>query len=265
MVKTMTSATNTNTTSSGSAHLDNATLRERILTSGAGNARGSLTKVASQYRDFIHQVMRTRSDAANDDDTNNNKLSTAADNLKTELLLHDLEVRKLILSSKAYTGNSSTYNSTLQQMQSSLSTIQNDIESLTTTLLQQRQIHSKRREYNALAKISNEKHPPIHKTQCELDKVTEQIEQVQSEVEVATAKLHLREKQLRTLMSCLGDLKASLNEEEMMKQVTVVRSGGDNDEKKKSGEKMEGEIVAAAGGGGGGGGTKRKRDDADAS
>lgn len=256
----MTSATITNTTSSGSAQLDNATLRERILTSGAGNARGSLTKVASQYRDFIHQVMRTRSDAANDDDTNNNNLSTAADNLKTELLLHDLEVRKLILSSQAYAGNSSTYNSTLKNMQSSLSTIQNDIESLATTLLQQRQIHSKRKEYNALAKISNEKHPPIHKTRCELDKVTEQIEQVQSEVEVATAKLHLREKQLRTLMSCLGDLKASLNEEELVKRETVVGSGGDNDEKKKSDEKMEGEI-AAAGRGVGGGGTKRKRDD----
>lgn len=262
----MTSATNnTNTTSSGSAQLDNATLRERILTSGAGNARGSLTKVALQYRDFIHQVMRTRSEAANDDDDDtNNNLSMAADNLKTELLLHDLEVRKLILSSQAYTGNSSTYNSTLKNMQGSLSTIQNDIESLTKTLLQQRQIHSKRKEYNALAKISNEKHPPIHQTQCELDKVTEQIEQVQSEVEVATAKLHLREKQLRTLMSCLGDLKASLNEEEFMKRETVVvGSDGDNDEKKRSGEKMEGET--AAGSGGGGGGTKRKRDDADAS
>lgn len=255
----MTSATNTNTTSSDSAQLDNATLRERILTSGAGNARGSLTKVASQYRDFIHQVMRTRSDAADNDDTNNNNLSTAADNLKTELLLHDLEARKLILSSQAYAGNSSTYNSTLTNMQGTLSTIQNDIESLTVTLLQQRQIHSKRKEYNALAKISNEKHPPIHKTQCELDKITEQIEQVQSEVEVATAKLHIREKQLRTLMSCLGDLKASLNEEELMKREIVVGSGGDNDEKKKSIEKMEGEI--AAGSGGGGGGTKRKRDD----
>lgn len=208
--------------------------------------------------------MRTRSEAANDDDTNNNdNLSMAADNLKTELLLHDLEVRKLILSSQAYTGNSSTYNSTLKNMQGSLSTIQNDIESLTKTLLQKRQIHSKRKEYNALAKISNEKHPPIHQTQCELDKVTEQIEQVQSEVEVATAKLHLREKQLRTLMSCLGDLKASLNEEEFMKRETVVvgSGGDDDDEKKKSGEKMEGEI-AAAGSGGVSGGTKRKRDDA---
>jgi len=198
------------------AHLDNNTLRERILTSGAGNARGSLTKVASQYREFIHQLMRTKS--GSDDGSADNAAAAAATNIKTELLLHDLEIRKSILSSQAYSGNSSTYNATLSQMQSSLSSIQQDIETLTSTLIQQRQVHSRRKEYNALAKIANEQHPPIHKTKSELEQVNEQIQLVEKEVEEATEKLCVREKQLRALMSCLGDLKASLNEEEIVKQ-----------------------------------------------
>jgi len=201
------------------AHLDNATLRERILTSGAGNARGSLTKVASQYREFIHQLMRTKS-GSDDGSADNAAAATAAaaTKIKTELLLHDLEIRKSILSSQAYSGNSSTYNATLSQMQSSLSSIQQDIETLTSTLIQQRQVHSRRKEYNALAKIANEQHPPIHKTKSELEQVNEQIQLVEKEVEEATEKLSVREKQLRALMSCLGDLKASLNEEEIVKQ-----------------------------------------------
>jgi len=212
----MTKPSTKNITNTAMAHLDNTTLRERILTSGAGNARGSLTKVASQYREFIHQLMRTKS--GSDDGIADNAAAAAATNIKTELLLHDLEIRKSILSSQAYSGNSSTYNATLSQMQSSLSSIQHDIETLTSTLIQQRQVHSRRKEYNALAKIANEQHPPIHKTKSELEQVNEQIQLVEKEVGEATEKLSVREKQLRALMSCLGDLKASLNEEEIVKQ-----------------------------------------------
>ena len=233
----MTSA-NTTTTS---AKLDNATLRERILTSGAGNARGSLTKVASQYRDFIHQLTRTRSDCGADDN-NKSKSAAAATNLKTELLLHDVEIRKLILSSKATHGNSSTYTSTLTRMQSSLSSIQQDIETLTSTYLQQGQIHSRRKEYNALAKLANEQHPPIHKTKNELEQIQEQIQLVGREVNEATLKLTVREKQLRLLMSCLGDLKASLNEEEMIvtqqQKKTVMMTTMENKEEEEEEEGM---------------------------
>ena len=181
--------------------------------------------MASQYREFIHQLMRTKSgdtdagtDRKDDDGDNNNSLADAAATLKTELLLHDLEIRKSILSSQAYSGNSSTYTTTLSQMQSSLTSIQQEIETLTSTLTQQRQVHSRRKEYNALAKIANDKHPPIHKTSAELQEVTKQIQLVEKEVGEATEKLKVREKQLRALMSCLGDLKASLNEEEIVKK-----------------------------------------------
>lgn len=227
----MTSSTS-NTTTTATVNLDNATLRERILTSGAGNARGSLTKVASQYREFIHQLMRTKSGDTDgtdkDDDGANNSLADAAATLKTELLLHDLEIRKSILSSQAYSGNSSTYTNTLSQMQSSLTSIQQEIETLTSTLTQQRQVHSRRKEYNALAKIANDKHPPIHKTSAELQEVTKQIQLVEKEVGEASEKLKVREKQLRALMSCLGDLKASLNEEEIVKKT-------DDEEKEEEG------------------------------
>ena len=232
---------------SDNIQFDNATLRERILTSGAGNARGSLTKVVSQYRDLIHQLVRNNNNNTSTDNTNTDDnhgdtttstkatIAKAATALQTELQLHDLEVRKSILTSQALSGNKSTYTDTLTQMQTSLTSIQQEIETLTTTLTQQRATHSRRKEYNALAKMANEKHPPIHTTQLELNRVNEQLQLVEREVQEQTEQLHIREKQLRVLMSSLGDLTASLKEEEIVTSMA-------EEEQEEGEEEEEGEM-----------------------
>ncbi|KAL7535782.1 hypothetical protein ACHAXR_006724 [Thalassiosira sp. AJA248-18] len=211
--------------------LSNETLRERILTGGGtGNARGSLTKVASRYTDFVQKLLSAASSSSDnngtDNSTNTSSAGVAAAALQTELLLHDLEIRKLILSSRASDGNSARYSSTLSSMQSTLATTQRDIESLTATLTNERRIKHNREEYNALAKMGNDKHPPIRVTKLELERVQGEMEGVEREVKEAQRDLAIRERQMRVFMSSLGDLKATLREEELKKKDRTSGGGG---------------------------------------
>mmetsp|Transcript_4600 Transcript_4600/g.8243 ORF Transcript_4600/g.8243 Transcript_4600/m.8243 type:complete len:254 (-) Transcript_4600:485-1246(-) len=222
----MTSSSSLNTTAPPPS-LSNETLRERILTGGGtGNARGSLTKVASRYAHFVHSLALAHHDD-NDENANHASSSAAATALQTELLLHDLEIRKLILSSKASDGNSSRYSSTLSQMQTALATTQSDIESLTSTLANERRVKRHREEYDALAKMGNDQHPPIRTTQKELERVQREIESVEEEVREARWELTARERQMRLFMASLGDLKSTLREEELKEERVVNRSHAD--------------------------------------
>ena len=94
----------------------------------------------------------------------------------------------------------------------------------------------------------NDKLPPIHTSQIELSRIQNEINTVQQEVQGALLELHVREKQMRVFMACLGDLKSTLKEEDVKKQSSV--SVGTNS--KKEGKLAVDEVK----------GTKRKRDDA---
>lgn len=83
--------------------------------------------------------------------------------------------------------------------------------------------------------MANEKHPPIHDTQSELERVNSQIQEVEREVNEAEKKLSVRERQMRVLMSCLGDLRAELREEE------IVGTSLENEVEEE--EVNEGEVV----------------------
>ena len=235
--------------------LSNETLRERILTGGGtGAARGSLTKVGSKYTNFLNSLL-TSDDNNDDDDDGNTSSSTAATAaaaaLETELSLHDIEIRKLLLSSKASDYNSSQYTTTLNNMQHTLSSIQSDIQSLTTKLVTERQIKHNRQEYNALAKMANDKLPPIRETQIELSNVQNEIVSVQKEVKQALYELQVREKQMRVFMTSLNDLKSTLHEEELKKKED------NNESNEGANEGNEGEGLREVKG------TKRKRSDGD--
>lgn len=93
----------------------------------------------------------------------------------------------------------------------------------------------------------NDKLPPIHTSQIELSRIQNEINTVQQEVKGALLELHVREKQMRVFMACLGDLKSTLKEEDVKKQSSVSVS---NNKKEVEG-KLADEVK----------GTKRKRDD----
>lgn len=94
----------------------------------------------------------------------------------------------------------------------------------------------------------NDKLPPIHTSQIELSRIQNEINTVQQEVKGALLELHVREKQMRVFMACLGDLKSTLKEEDVKKQSSVSVS---NKKKEVEGKLAVDEVK----------GTKRKRDD----
>jgi len=240
--------------------LSNKTLRKRILTGGGtGATRGSLSKVATRYSEFLQSL----SSASNSNDSNNNNDNTAAIQsaaaaLETELSLHDLEIRKLLLSSQASDYNSLQYTQTLHNMQNTLKTTQSDIQSLTSTLITVRQIKSNRAEYNALAKLANDqKLNPVRITQNELNQIQEEINIVQKEVTDVQYELCVKEKLMRCFMSSLGDLTSMLKEEEIRKKKKSVKEGSGSS--KSDGCEKEDDMKVEVEGRS----LKRKRDDYD--
>ncbi|KAL9185907.1 hypothetical protein ACHAXT_003684 [Thalassiosira profunda] len=239
-------------TSPAAPPLSNDTLRTRILTGGGGgNVRGSLSRVASRYAELLRSLASSTSDGA--DEGGEADTSTTASALQTELQLHDLEIRKLVLSSRASDGNASRHSAALERMQTTLSDTQKDIEKLTATLAEERAIKKNREEYNALAKMGNDKAPPVRVTKLELERVQTEMERVTEEVEVARRELGIREKQTRALMACLGDLKAAIREEDLRKREGEKGSGdeemGEEGEGKKGGAETGKKRRRGSGGG----------------
>ncbi|KAL7488409.1 hypothetical protein ACHAW6_013982 [Cyclotella cf. meneghiniana] len=190
------------------ATLTNETLRERILIGGSKPdtvpVRGTLSKAAIRFRDLMMALRAEDKDALED--------ATTA--LRSELALHDIEMRKLFLSSRAYTAASSNSRSSLSEMRSSLASMQKNIESLTVELSNERKIKRNREEYNTLAGIMNSSHPAGAFTRDQLKSVESEVAKTKEELRKAQWAIGLREKQVRVLMASLSDLKEVLREED---------------------------------------------------
>ena len=245
-----------------SSVLSQETLRERILTGGGGVGNVRLSKVASLYADFRRALQQQQLQLPSSSTSADGVATTAAaatiaaqHALQTELNLHDLEMHKLLLSSRACDGNSSRHDASLTQMESILESTRNDIQNLSSTLTAERQIKHNLEEYNALAKLGNiNKHshninPPICVTKLELEQVQQSIQNVNREIEQAQSEIMVREKQLRVVMASLGDLRSTLMEEEVLKKRR----------QQEAVELEEGESVSSSTQGGTTGQNKRKR------
>jgi chromosome segregation ATPase len=208
--------------------LTNETLRERILIGGskpdAVPARGTLAKAASRFRDVITAL---NSDTSSDAE-GGTSVEDATAALRSELALHDIEMRKLFLSSRAYDAAKAKSCSSLEAMTSSLASLQQDIESLTTELNNERKIKRKREEYNTLAEMLNSSHPAAAVTRAQLNDVEEEIAKTKEDVARAQWEVGVREKQVRVLIASLGDLKQVLREEDWKKSNAFTGSGSDD-------------------------------------
>ena len=244
-----------------SSVLSQETLRERILTGGGGVGNVRLSKVASLYADFRRALQHLQLPSSSTADgvataaAAAAAIITAQHALQMELNLHDLEMHKLLLSSRACDGNSLRHDASLTQMESILESTRNDIQHLSSTLTAERQIKHNLEEYNALAKLGNlNKHshninPPICITKLELEQVQQSILKVNQEIEQAQSEIMVREKQLRVVMASLGDLRSTLMEEEVLKKRR----------QQEAVELEEGESVSSSTQGGTTGQNKRKR------
>ena len=186
--------------------LTNETISQRIIIGGskpdAAPPRGSLAKAATRFRELL-----TSADVQG---------TTAS--LRSDLDLHDLEIRRLFLSARAYDAASSKSRASLSDMTFSQTSIQNDIEQLTGELNHQKRIRRNIEEYNTLAKIMNVSAPAAAKSQVDLKSVQDEIARTKKEMEKAQWEISIRERQVRALMTSLGDLTETLRDEDWRKR-----------------------------------------------
>lgn len=213
--------------------LTNDTIRQRILIGGSQPLAASHRGLAKAACHFHHLTTALQSDTSDE-------VEVAATALRSELALHDLEMRKLFLTTRAYDAASSKSKASLSTMTSSQTSIQSDIETLTAALNHEKKIRKNREEYNTLAKMINASHPPAKKTREDLKRVQEEISRTTEEVERAQWEIGIREKQVRLFMTSLGDLREVLRDEDWRKEaVATSDESAEPDAEKNPGDRMD--------------------------
>ena len=97
--------------------------------------------------------------------------------------------------------------------------MQRDIGLLTAALANERHIRHNREEYDALTQMGNDKSSLIRERTLDLRRVQYQIDKVKGEARGAKWELTVIEWKMRVFMQSLEDLKATLREEDLKKEI----------------------------------------------
>jgi Tho complex subunit 7 len=191
--------------SSGSL-LDQDILRQRLEQGvGAGNAaRGSLSKCANKYREFLARY-KTAEDA--------DAIETAKQDLVRELHLFQIDMKKSALAVMAVQNDARTLDSDIMETELQIEAVQREIELARNELPGAKQTRRNIEEYEALAKMAS-----TRPSRCSLER---QVAQANSELKVMEELIlknkelkSMREKQFHLLMQSIFDLKESIKDEE---------------------------------------------------
>mmetsp|Transcript_5725 Transcript_5725/g.9927 ORF Transcript_5725/g.9927 Transcript_5725/m.9927 type:complete len:242 (-) Transcript_5725:91-816(-) len=209
--------------------LDLDTLRERLFTGGGGASRGSLSRCARLYRDFVKRVLSTHDDPSSVTDEMTDEIEAAKQVLQRELRLHALEMRKLVLVAAAAEAELARYDAAQAQIESDTEACRKEIEELKVKLTHEKRVRRNREEYESLAKVANAR-PAKRRTAHKLDQVRREIGQVKAEEARSARELEVREKQFQLLMQSILDLKANLAEDLKRKELEKRMRSNDGDE-----------------------------------
>ena len=188
--------------------LDNETLELRLSQGvGSGGSRGSLSRCATRYREFLAVFLSTQRD-----DSLADAIETCKQDLEREIGLYQVEFRKKSLSVQAMLEDVATVDKALARVDGVL----DDLEKATKRLHEEqppaKRVRHNKEEYEALAKMANSRPSRrvlIEKMETlEADKAEAETETSRSENDVS-----VREKQFHLLMQCMTDLKRSLAED----------------------------------------------------
>ena len=203
-------------------------LKERLVTKEGLQflpQRGSLSRCVLRYRDFINAYHSNNNSSSNEggqeqDNTSSSALvlQNAQNELITELKLHDLEMRKVSLTSKAILTELQHYESLSKETSESIDQIRNDINQLKEKLIFEQKVRKHREEYEELAKQANRR-PAVSVTKRKLDNVNKDIEDLLVKKQRNDEMITLKRKQFQSLMQNIFDLKNSLDEDEVRKDI----------------------------------------------
>lgn len=226
----MTSGDNSSTTepSPFPPPLVSDTLQYRLLTGNIakqGGQRGSITRCAQKYGLFQSQLSATEPDAAT--------IEKSKDDLGQDLRLYQIELTKLVLLQRNLEKQVQENLVAEEERKERLETLAREVQ-----ICQQEANHSQETrscflEYEALAKLANEKHShSSRQLQGKIEKVNSEITHYQEEEAVTDQLLKIRESQFHVLMQYMLDLKRTITDTE--EQESSVRRS-----RQKFGEKSE--------------------------
>jgi chromosome segregation ATPase len=212
--------------------LDNAVLRQRLLQGvGAGTAaRGSLSKCALKYRDFVARYQ----DAAGDADA----VESTKQDLVRELNLYQVEMTKVGLSVQAANADAAQIDKEREAVAAQIAAAQKDIDALRKAHPEAKQVRRNLEEYEALAKMANTR-PSRLTLERKKAKIDAELKEVEESVQTNREEKALREKQFHLFMQSLFDLKESLAEDVEKKEEAEQ---GEDDDDDSDDDDDEGEV-----------------------
>ncbi len=226
-------------------------LKERLITK-EGLAlipqRGTLSKCAIRFRDYLqayHALVSSSTAAIDTSDSTTQELEQLQQNLKnaqsdliTELKLHDLEMRKVSLASQSTITELQHYENLYTDTNENIIQIRKDIDVLKEKLTHEQKVRKHREEYEDLAKMAS-KRPSVYITKRKLEQVHKDIEEIEVKKKRTSSMIDMKRKQFHGLMQNIFDLKNSLEEDDVRKEIEKNVNQLDDKAKEKGEEDVE--------------------------
>lgn len=220
-------------------------LKERLITKETIQIvpqRGTLSKCAIRFRDYLQAYHALVSINTSDSTTQEleqiqQNLKNAQSELTTELKLHDLEMRKVSLASQSTITELQHYETLHTDTNENIIQIRKDIDVLKEKLTHEQKVRKHREEYEDLAKMAS-KRPSVYITKRKLEQVYEDIEELEAKKKRTSSMIDMKRKQFHGLMQNIFDLKNSLEEDDVRKDIekNVTEGSQLDDEANEKGE-----------------------------
>lgn len=175
---------------------------------GTGGTRGSLSKCAAKYREFLSNFLSDSKDAALAE-----AIETSKQSLEREMSLYGVECQKAALNLRATFADIEATDAEISKMQGQIETRKRDIEKLRISQPEAKRVRLQKEECEALAKMANARpsqgvlRQRLKQAKADQDAAAEAAKRVNEDLSV-------REKQFNLLVQCMLDLKESLKEDE---------------------------------------------------
>ena len=202
--------------------LSNETIESRLET-GAHGSRASLTKCAIRYRSFLQSIHA--------DEANAEAIEESKHLLETELALYKVEFHKLALRVKTFQKELEQVEQQSQDVTARIAEKKKHVEALRQEMQTSKQVWGNKEEYEILAKMANHR-PSRAILEKRLLLAQKQMQVAIQSQEALEQEMEMRQKQFRTLMQCMMDLKASVQEDENGSEGKEEEGSVDEDEDK---------------------------------
>ncbi len=195
--------------------LDVETLRTRLITKenqSLSATRGSLSKCAIKMREF------DKATQAVEGETNDDTLKTlriAAGEIIRELKLHDLEMKKLALGSRAADAELSHYGNLQIATEQSIESVRGEIDDLKQSYAEEIKRRQRIGEYETLAKMAGSR-PPGKITKRKLQLIEGEMDEIKKETVKVQKKLDVKGKQFHLLIQSISDLNNGIEEDKLI-------------------------------------------------